>query len=168
MSAQLDFDIDVDVSGLLGVDRELLVSGRWYELMRQRDDRPDWLQHKVDRAFHNALLRAQWRAAAQRAERRRALRVPLISRVSITEHSPLVACDISLSGLRCSGRPKKDFLDIEFKLPSLQFPVEARAEVVSFRDANVIPLAGLRFVDIDTPYLEHIQTYISRRRDLAA
>ena len=62
------------------------------------------------------------------------------------------------------AEPLKEELEIEFKLPGVAFPIEAKAAVVSFKESNVIPLAGLKFVDIDTPYLDHINDYIDRRR----
>lgn len=160
-----DFDIDVDLAPLLGrVKEPVLIDSRWYELVRKRPARSSSLQHKLDECWRKIMLQAQWHCARQQSERRRALRVPLVSRVHTVPGNPMVACDISQKGLRCSGRPQSGILDIEFKLPGLAFPIDARAEVVSFKPANVIPLTGLRFVDIDTPYLDHIHRYIERRR----
>jgi hypothetical protein len=168
----LNFDIDVDVAPLLDGSKEpQLVSSRWYKLLRPSPERPAALQVKIERAFHNLILKNQWDAARARTERRRrrAVRAPLLSRLQASSGDRLVTTDISLAGLRCSGRPTRDELDVEFRLPGLAFPVEARARVVSFRDANVIPLAGLQFVDIDAPYLEHIHRYVdTRRRGLMA
>jgi hypothetical protein len=164
-----NFDIDVDLGPLLDSDDPVLVTSRWYKLLRPSSERPRGLQEKIDSTFRNTILKAQWDIAKSRTERRRAVRAPLLSRVHANSGDRLVTCDISLAGLRCSGRPTKDTMDVEFKLPGLAFPVEARARVVSFRDANVIPLAGLQFVDIDTPYLDHIHNYVdARRRGLKA
>lgn len=162
----LNFEIDVDLSMLLGSSKEALVSSRWYKLLRRNGERPDDLQLKIESSFQNTILKLQWEAALLRwqTERRRAVRAPLLSRVHVANEDHLIACDISLAGLRCSGRPNKDVLDIEFKLPGLAFPVEAKAEVVSFKDANVLPIAGLKFLDIDTPYLDHINKYVAERR----
>jgi hypothetical protein len=46
--------------------------------------------------------------------------------------------------------------------------VDARAEVVDFKDGAVIPLVNLRFIDLDRPYREHIQAYVDRRLAAAA
>ena len=77
----------------------------------------------------------------------------------------MTATDISLSGIRCSGEPSAPVMDIEFKLPGLAFPVDARAEVVSYKESPVIPLVGLRFANIDLPYRQHIAEYVHRRRE---
>jgi len=159
-----EFDIDVDVATVLGTSTPLLIDSAWYGLAEPQAERAPRLQAKIERAFHNQVLRLQWQAAQQRDERRRALRVPLLSRIHVERGNALVACDISLSGLRCSGRPKSGLLNIEFKLPHLAFPVAARAEVVSFKDSAVVPLAGLRFIDIERPYVDCIQRYIAARR----
>jgi hypothetical protein len=159
------FDIDVDVAPLLGSTKEdLLVSSDWYQLLRPTPARLPMLQRKIESVFHAHLLRLQWQASGFRRDRRRAVRAPLLSRVYVDNHEPLVACDISLSGLRCSGRPRRGTLDIEFRVPGLAFPIAARAEVSNFKDGAVIPLAGLRFVDIEPLYLEHINRYIASRR----
>jgi hypothetical protein len=164
-----DFDIDVDLSLLLGGQTPQLLSSTWYTLVRERQERPTALQQKIEAAFHNALLRAQWQARGHRLERRRAVRVPLLSRVHVSRGPRLVSTDISIAGLRCSGRPTSGMLDIEFKLPGLAFPVAARVEVANFEDREVIPLVGLRFVDIERPYVEHIVRYVdTRRRSLLA
>lgn len=162
-----DFDIDVDLSPLLGdVKGPTLINARWYELAREDPERAEALQAKIQQTFRNELLHAQWSATSRRAlDRRRAVRAPIISRVQIDGGQHMVACDISLSGLRCSGQPTAPVMDIEFKLPGLQFPIDARAEVVSFKDANVIPLIGLRFAWIDRPYLDCIAQYVAKRRD---
>ncbi len=160
----LNFEIDVDLSSVVGDGTEL-VSARWYKLLRPSPERPAALQEKIERAFRTELLRAQWQAALRRQpERRRAIRAPLLSRLNVELGDPLIACDISLSGLRASGRPRHERFDVEFKIPNVAFPIDAKVEVVSFKDATVIPLAGLRFVDIDPPYLDHINRYIGERR----
>ncbi len=161
------FDIDVDLSPLLGgIDDPTLISSYWYELTQTREGRPPQLQAKLERTMRNAVLRAQWRAASRRRlDRRRALRVPLISRVRVDGGPHLVAVDISLSGLRCSGEPSAPVMDVEFRLPGNPIPVDARVEVVSFKDASVIPLVGIRFVWIDRPYVEQIAEYIARKRE---
>ena len=159
------FDIDVDISPFLGtLAGPTYIDARWYELLAPRGERSVELQQTIDRSFRRAVLRAQWRATSRRAlDRRRAVRVPLVSRVYVEAASPLVATDISLAGLRCSGRPSTPLLDIEFRLPGVQFPIETKAEGVSYKDASVIPLVGLRFVRIDRPYVELIANYVSRR-----
>ena len=161
-----DFDIDVDVSQLLGrVIGPTLIDARWYELVAPRPGRPPHLQAKLDQMFENLMLRAQWRASGRRRlDRRRAVRVPLLSRVHVANGSRLLACDISLSGLRASGDPTAPLMDVEFKLPGLGFPVDARVEVVSYKKANVIPLVGLRFAWIDKRYIDQIAAYICRRQ----
>lgn len=163
------FDIDVDISPFLGtLAGPTYIDARWYELMAPRHSRPAELQQSIERSFRRTVLRAQWRATSRRAlDRRRAVRVPLVSRVAVDTGAPLVATDISLAGLRCSGRPTSPLLDIEFRLPGLQFPIETRAEVVSYKDANVIPLVGMRFVHIDRPYVELIANYVSHRTNAA-
>jgi hypothetical protein len=161
------FDIDVDLSPLLGeVTDPTLIDSTWYELTRNRAGRPPELQAKMERTFRNALLRAQWRATSRRRlDRRRALRVPLISRVHLDNGRHLVATDISLSGLRCSGEPNAPVMDVEFRLPGSQIPVDARVEIVSFKDANVIPLVGMRFAWIARPHVDSIAQYIARKRE---
>lgn len=173
-NAEATFTIDVDIAPLLGSRAApTLVDAGWYTLSQPHPNRQSALQAKVERAFRNTILRAQWEATVTRArERRRAIRVPLLSRVHDAGASTKlgVTTDISLAGVRCTGRPQRELLDIEFRLPGLGFPVDARAEVVNFRDGNVFPLMGLRFVDIDTPYLGHIAAYVQRRclKQLAA
>jgi hypothetical protein len=162
-----NFDIDVDLSPMLGdIDDPTLISSYWYEVTQNRDGRPPELQAKMERTFRNAILRAQWRATSRRRlDRRRALRVPLISRVHIDDGAHLVATDISMSGLRCSGEPSAPVMDVEFRLPGNQIPIDARVEVVSFKEANVIPLVGMRFAWIDRPYVDCIAEYIARKRE---
>ncbi|OGQ89047.1 MAG: hypothetical protein A2289_18715 [Deltaproteobacteria bacterium RIFOXYA12_FULL_58_15] len=162
-----DFDIDVDISPILeDVDTPTLLDGHWYELTRPRAGRSAALQDKMERTFRNAMLHAQWRATSRRSlDRRRAMRVPLLSRLHVDGGNHLVTCDISMSGLRCSGTPLAPLMDVEFRLPKVDFPIDARVEVVSFKEANVIPLVGLRFAWIDKPYVHYIADYISQRRE---
>lgn len=160
-----DFDIDVDLSPLLGtLAAPTLIDARWYELVRERPDRPPELQRKIERAYRGSLMHAEWRARRVRNhERRRAVRVPLVSPVLFGRGPRLVSTDISLSGLRCSGRPVAPVMDIEFHLPGVAFPIDTRAEVVSFKDSSVIPLLGMRFVAMDRAYIEMIQHFIDER-----
>ena len=162
-----DFDIDIDLSPLLGAATgPTLVNAKWYELAKPREGRATAVQAKLDQTFRNAVLYAQWQASARRTlDRRRALRVPVLSRVHVEGGAHLVACDISMSGLRCSGEPTAPIMDVEFKLPSAPFPIDARVEVVSYKESKVIPLVGLRFAWIDRPYVEHIARYVAGRRE---
>ena len=164
----MDFEIDVDITKLLGLAEEeetALLPDTWYLMARSRAGRTGRVQDKIDRIFKNALRKAQWEATARRTlDRRRAVRTPLLSRVHVTGGSHLVTTDISLSGLRCSGEPTAPLIDIEFKLPGLQFPIEARAEVMSYKKSAVIPLVGLRFIDLQKPYRHFIAEYVGRRR----
>jgi hypothetical protein len=162
----LDFDIDVDLSPILDNLKEpTVIDIKWYELVAPRAGRAADVQAKLDQMFENVMLRAQWRATQRRAlDRRRAVRVPLLSRLVVDGGPHMVACDISMSGLRASGRPTAPVMDVEFKIPGLAFPVDARVEVVSFKDTNVLPLVGLRFAWIDKPYVERIASYIADRR----
>jgi len=163
----LDFDIDVDLSPILDhLTEPTVVDAKWYELVQPRAGRAADVQAKLDQMFENVMLRAQWRATQRRSlDRRRAVRVPLLSRLVVDGGPHMVACDISMSGLRASGRPTAPIMDVEFKIPGLSFPVDARVEVVSFKDTNVLPLVGLRFAWIDKPYVERIAAYISARRE---
>lgn len=166
-----EFDIDVDLAPLLGAkSAPVLVNARWYDLMQSHPERAEEVQRAMERSFRNTMLFAQWRALTQRwNDRRQAMRAPILSRVHLDGGDHMVACDVSQSGLRCSGRPQKGVFDVEFKVPGLAFPVDARAEVVDFKDANVLPLVNLRFVSIDRPYREHLESYVQRRtRRLAA
>ena len=161
-----DFDVDVDLSPMFGrVLGPTLVDARWYELMRAHPERSPELQAKIEQAFRNKMMHAQWRASCRRRlDRRRAIRVPLLSRVTPAGGAHFLSCDISLSGLRCTGEPTAPLMDVEFSLPGLQFPVDARVEVVSFKPSNVVPFVGLRFAWIDRPYIDQIAQYIARRR----
>ncbi len=162
-----DFDIDVDISPLLDrCEGPTFIDARWYELVATRDNRDPAVQAKLEQVFENIMLRAQWSATQRRAfDRRRAVRVPLLSRLMANDGSHMTACDISLSGLRASGRPTAPIMDIEFKLPHLRFPVDARVEVVSYKDSPVLPLVGLRFAWIDRPYVEEIARYVAGKRE---
>jgi hypothetical protein len=162
----LDFDIDVDLSPILDrIEEPTIVDAKWYELVHPRPGRAPEVQAKLDQMFENVMLRAQWRATERRAlDRRRAVRVPLLSRLVVDGGPHMVACDISMSGIRASGRPLAPIMDVEFKIPGLSFPVDARVEVVSFKDTSVLPLVGLHFAWIDKPYVQQIANYIARRR----
>ncbi|MEZ4272406.1 MAG: PilZ domain-containing protein [Myxococcota bacterium] len=161
-----DFDIDVDLADILGTDEPLMVDDRWYRLAEWHQERSAPLQRKIDKMLRNQILYAQWRATQRRSlDRRCAIRAPLVSRVHIDSGAHLVATNISLSGLRCAGEPTAPVMDVEFKIPGLPFPIDARTEVVSFKASSVAPLIGLRFVDLDRPYRHHIAEYIHRRRD---
>jgi len=167
-SSHLDIDIDVDVSHLIEHpgDEPILISDAWYLLSQRREGRSPIVQAKLEKMFNNAMMFAQWQATRRRAlDRRRAIRVPILSRVHIDGlEQHMTATDISLSGIRCSGEPRAPVMDIEFHIPGLAFPVDARAEVVSYKESPVIPLVGLRFASIDRPYREHIAAYVDRRR----
>jgi hypothetical protein len=163
----MQLDIDVDLSTLLGFAEpgSVVINDNWYLLARDRDGRSEKVQQKIDRIFKNALMQAQWEATTRRSlDRRRAVRVPLLSRVFVSGGMHMTATDISLSGLCVSGEPRAPLMDIEFKIPGLPFPIDARAEVVSYKESNVIPLVGLRFIGLEKPYKHHIAEYISRRR----
>jgi len=168
MEGLYDFDIDVDISSLLGEADlgPILVNESWYRLATPREDRSYLMQAKADQLFKNAMLHAQWQATRRRKlDRRRAVRAPVVSRVHIEGARHMVATNISLTGLRCSGVPRAPLVDIEFKLPGMEFPIDARAEVVSYKESNVIPLVGMRFVGLETPYRDQIAHYIWRRRE---
>ena len=90
-------------------------------------------------------LRA-WEEAQK--DRRKLLRAPVMTRVHIDGQEHMLACDVSTRGLRCSGRPKKSTLDVEFKIPGLPFPIDAKAEVIEYcssrctHSLNDVVLAG--------------------------
>ena len=163
-----EFDIDVDISSLLErVDGVTLIDDRYYRLAA-RSGRNPALQAKAEQILDKSLMFAQWAARSRRSlDRRRALRVPLISRVHVAESRHMVATDISMSGLRCAGEPRAPVMDVEFKLPGLDFPVDARVEVMSFKSSNVTPLVGLRFINLQRPFAESIARFIAERRDRA-
>lgn len=159
-----DFDIDVDLGPMFqDVRAPILVNSRWYELALPADGRAPEVQASLDGCLERELLRAQWEAMELlRQERRGARRAPILRRLQM-DGERLLACDISSTGLRASGRPTRGLIDFEFNLPGLDFPVDARAEVIDFKDKAVIPLVNLRFVDLDRPYREHIDAYVSRK-----
>lgn len=162
----LDFDIDVDVSSLVGAGLEdILVNSRHYEAALPRPDRSRQEQWARSERLREAIAQAQWDAVAiARSERRAARRAPLLRGLRIDgERSDAYVCDISRDGLRVSGRPRNGLLDVELKVPGLTFPVESRAEVVDFRDANVLPIMNLRFVGINRRVAEGIDSYVHRR-----
>lgn len=161
-----EFDIDVDISPLLeDVTTPTLVRDTWYRLAAPKAERRPQVQVAADRMLNNTLLQAQWAARERRVfDRRRAVRVPLLSRLTIDGGPHMTTTDISLSGLQASGEPVAPLMDVEFRIPGLQFPVESRVEVVSYKPANVIPLVGLRFVNMQQGYAELIARYIATRR----
>src|SRR5512145_1314352 len=139
------FDIDVDISPLLGnVEGAALIDDRWYRLARASRGRDPVLQAKAERMLDNSVLYAQWVARSRRRlDRRRAVRAPMISRVHLDNGLHMTSTDISLSGMRCAGDPASPLMNVEFRVPGLEFPIDARVEVMSYKDANVIPLVGL-------------------------
>ncbi len=162
-----NFDIDIDLGPMLGAPRPLLLSSDHYERARPRYARPRAEQRELERALHAQLLARQWQARVWRNDRRRAARARLASRVQVSCGKPLLATDLSTTGLCCTGRPSYGLLDVEFKLPGLAFPVMARAEVASFRDNAVLPFVGLCFVDVEKTYLDYISRYIAASRLVA-
>ena len=164
-----DLDIDVDIAPLLGtLAGPTWVDSRYYELAAFREGRPPALQRKAEQNLHNALLQAQWRALRlRRRERRRAVRAPLLARVRVDNGPDMTACNISLSGMCCSGRPCSGILQIEVRLPGEPFPVDARAELVRQSGTPLLPLVGLRFVSIERPYVDQIRRYVHRRLGLS-
>lgn len=165
-----EFDIDVDVSSLLipelphSYREPILIDSLWYTLARPGSQRSRAIEAAIQQCFSDEIRRAQWRAVMQRhRDRRGAKRAPILSRLHIDGADPMVACDVSATGLRASGRPATGQFDVEFKLPGVQFPVDARAEVIDFKDRNVIPLVSLRFTSIDKPYQELIERYVARK-----
>ena len=160
------FDIDVDVSSLLNQEEgTTLISHVWYELAVPRPGRDPRVQRKAEAMLRNTMLLCQWSARSRGTlDRRRAVRVPLLSRLH-TGRRHLVSTDISLSGLRASGEPSAPVMDVEFKIPGLPFPVDARVEVMSYQESNVTPLVGLRFINLERPYVEHIASYVAAKRE---
>ncbi len=137
------------------------IDPEWFTMAKPAPHRSAIAQREVERAFELELLYNRWLAAQH--ERRRARRAPIMTRVHVDGAGHMLACDVSSRGLRCSGRPTKGIVDVEFKVPGLAFPVDARAEVVAFKDANVLPLVNLRFLDLDRVYREFIDTYVGLR-----
>lgn len=166
----LELDIDVDISPLLeGVEEPVFIRDCWYRLAQPKEGRSSKVQQAADRMLRNTLLRAQWVARERRTlDRRRAVRVPLLSRLRPERGRPMTTTDISLSGLRASGEPLAPVMDVEFKIPGLPFPVDTRVEVVSYKSSPVIPLVGMRFINLERPYAEHIARYVAARRHQAA
>lgn len=162
----LDFDIDVDISPLLDdVQEPVLVRDCWYRLAQPKTGRRRRVQEAAERMLNNTLLRAQWLARERRSmDRRRAVRVPLLSRLRPERGRPMTTTDISLTGLCASGEPLAPVMDVEFKIPGLPFPVDTRVEVVSYKSSPVIPLVGMRFINLERPYAEHIARYVAQRR----
>lgn len=167
MSSPYDsIEIDVDLAPMLGTEEEVLVNEQFYRMAHARRDRT--VQAKVDHLLRNAQLAAQWRATARRRlDRRRAIRAGLLTRVRIDGGKHLIATDISLRGMRCSGQPTAPLMHIEFDLPGLEFPIESRAELMNYRHSPDFPWVGLRFIDIDRPYVRWIAGYIDRKRRAA-
>ncbi|MEM6558939.1 MAG: hypothetical protein AAF605_04065 [Myxococcota bacterium] len=163
----LEFDIDVDVSALIGAGlNDVLVDSRYYVRAKQPQTRLAAHELRVlDDDLDVQIRWAQWRAAAAlRSDRRRTRRAPLLRRLIVDGHrSDGYVCDISREGLRASGRPRSGVIDLELKLPSLPFPLETRAEVIDFRDANVLPIMNLRFINLRRHYADGIEAYVQRR-----
>jgi len=152
----LDFDIDVDISTILGKSEQSVVLCANDYLESESDNSKRW---------KNALLKAQWEDVCKgRQDRRRAIRAPLLSSLYAESGDRMTTTNISLSGLRVSGRPIDSMMDIEFKIPGIKFPIDAKAEVVSFQESAIVPIMGLRFASIDRAYLDHIADYIDGRR----
>jgi hypothetical protein len=162
-----EFDIDVDVAPLLGgVSDPVLIRDTWYRLAHNKPGRRPRVQRAAERMLQNTLLLAQWRARERRSlDRRRAVRVPLIARVIPLRGKPFTTTDISLSGMRASGEPTAPVLDVEFKIPGLSFPVDTKVEVVSYRPSPIVPLVGLRFVNLEKVYADEIARLVNERRE---
>ncbi|MBJ81230.1 MAG: hypothetical protein CMH60_07940 [Myxococcales bacterium] len=152
----LDFDIDVDISTILGKsEQSVLLCANDY--LESENDKPE--------RWKNALLKAQWEDVIKgEQDRRRAIRAPMLSSLYAESGDRMTTTNISLSGLRVSGRPIDSMMDIEFKIPGIKFPIDAKAEVVSFQESAILPIMGLRFASIDRAYLDHIADYIDGRR----
>lgn len=169
MGDHYNFDIDVDITPFLPGEEsdeldQVLLSDTWYQLARPQEHRSYLMQAKADQLFKNAMLHSQWQASRRRKlDRRHALRAPLLTRVHVDGFSHMTSTDISLSGLRCSGVPNAPLMELEFKLPGMPFPIDVRAEVVEYKEANVIPLVGMRFVGLQGPYREQIARYVNYR-----
>ncbi|MEO0811313.1 MAG: PilZ domain-containing protein [Myxococcota bacterium] len=164
----LDFDIDVDLGPLIGAGLgDIMVSSELYERAAPVLGRGIDQQERLEIELQDKIQRAHWYAAARaRAERRRALRAPLLRRLRIDGHregEDVYVCDISRDGLRASGRPYQGVLDLQLKVPGVPFPVETRAEVVDFKDANVLPIMNLRFTNLRRSTAERIDAYVHQR-----
>lgn len=164
----LDFEIDVDLGPLLGAGlADIFVSSELYERAAPALDRGADLQARLDTELHQRIWQAQWLAASRaRSERRSALRAPLLRKLLIDgqdDDQDAYVCDISRDGLRASGRPYNGLIDLELKVPGVPFPVATRAEVVDFKDANVLPIMNLRFVGMRRTTADQIDAYVHRR-----
>lgn len=162
----LDFEIDVDLSNIVGAGLDnILVSAEYYEQALPRADRGEDEQAELDRLLRNQIWRSQWRAAARaRSERRESRRAPLLRTLWVDgRRADTYVCDISRDGLRASGRPPNGTFDVSLKVPGMNFPVETRAEVVDFRDANVLPLMNIRFVGLHRRIADKIDGYVHDR-----
>lgn len=137
------------------------IDPEWFAMAKPQAHRSAIAQREVERVFELELLYNRWLAAQH--ERRRARRAPIMTRVHVDGDVHMLATDVSSRGLRASGRPKNGVVDVEFKIPGLAFPVDARAEVVAFKDANVLPLVNLRFLNLDKLYRDYIDTYVGLR-----
>ena len=143
---------------------KILISDAWYRMAAPAGGRTSIIQAKMDRILNKALMRAQWKATARAPlDRRRAIRVPLLSRVRPQLGHHLTTLDVSVAGLRCHGRPTAPVMDIEFKVPGADFPIDTRVEVMSLKDSPLFNGCGLRFVGLEEPYKNQILRYIDRR-----
>ncbi|MEZ0312762.1 MAG: PilZ domain-containing protein [Myxococcota bacterium] len=133
----------------------------WNDSIQRSANTSPIAQREIEFVYELERKIAQWEQA--RKDRRKLLRAPVMTRVFIDGQEHMLACDVSTRGLRCSGRPKKTTLDVEFKIPGLPFPIDAKAEVIEYFDRPVIPLVNMKFVDLDTPYESHIEAYVNRR-----
>ncbi len=133
----------------------------WNEQLKRSAATSPMARREIEFVYELERKLQQWEQAQK--DRRKLLRAPVMTRVHIDGQEHMLACDVSTRGLRCSGRPKKATLDVEFKIPGLPFPIDAKAEVIEYFDRPVIPLVNMRFIDLDTPYESHIQDYVNRR-----
>lgn len=105
------FDIDVDLSPILGTEKPLLMSNRWYQLLYANPAREALSQREIEDAFHTELLYSEWEARGSRVERRCTLRAPILSGVRVERGSRLVATrdhDPRSAGRGRTGRPGGD------------------------------------------------------------
>ncbi|MBC7794473.1 MAG: PilZ domain-containing protein [Clostridia bacterium] len=170
-STILDFEVPPELTGIYAAKhREQLrlsergpvkIDPEWFSLVKPAAHRSLHAQREIERVFEMELLYNRWLAAQH--ERRRARRAPIMTRVNVGGDRHMLACNVSSRGLQCSGRPTKGIVDVEFKVPGLAFPVDARAEVVAFKDGSVLPLVNLRFLNLDKVYREFIDTYVGLR-----
>jgi len=161
-----DFDIDVDLSKLLGRPQQHLLDSRWYELAQLQPYRDPKLHRKIQKLFQNEMWHLQWQTALNRSpDRRRGLRASLKNSIFMGQGDVLVATEISCFGLQGSGRPKHDRMDIQFRLPNVKPWLKARAEVVSYHESKLLPYVGLSFMDIDEWVREDIRRYVDDAHD---